>query len=457
MRALLALPVIAALAAPLPARGDLAGQMDQMFGTLSNITAPGTFDTQARGTISGGGLYVRSKIVDATLFHIEPPGFRAGCGGIDFFSGSFSWANSEQLQLLAQSVAADAAGYAFQLAMGELCPKCMNVISYIISKINELNQYAGNSCQLAQGLVNDTLSAATGKKYGEASLVSIFEGIGDAFQSITTHSGQTPVQAVKTNSPAKYQGRITGNLVWRELVRQSAVSWIGDAGHDILEIMMNITGTVIVQSGIGDKSDDIRVQIVPGNPKLLEALLNGDQITIHRCADHGVNECLTLVPNARVTIDEGFRARVYDHLTDPGSGLIAAITGTATLPAEGRAFVGAMPASAGAMLVRLASLSPEAARTFADEASMQIAIEMTRQLTGALHEAVRTATAGLDDAYSKQVAHQIEASEAELRREFQRLAQVYGNAFELLQAYNGFLAVLPTGDYGLTTRSIPGI
>lgn len=441
-----------------PAKADLATQMDQMFSTLSNVNVPGSFSAQARGTISGGGLYVRSKIVNASLFHIEPPGFRAGCGGLDFFAGSFSWANSEQLQLLGQAVAANAAGYAFHLAMKQLCPDCMNVISYMISRINELNRYAGNSCQLAQGLVNDTLSAATGKKYGDASLINIFDGAADVFESITTHDGQTSVGSVQANNPQKYQEAVTGNLVWRELRRRTAATWIGGSGNALTEIMMNVTGTVIVDAGIDAKSDDIRIQVIPGNPKLLEAMLQGEPVTIYRCSDHGVNECLTLVPNANVVLDQGFRDRVFDFLVNPSTGLIASIyNDTVILDAAARDLVAAMPASAGSMMVRLSSLSPDAARTFADEASMQIAIEMTRQLSTALLESVRIATASLDDAYQKQVAELVDKSDAAIDRELTRLTAVYGNVFDLLKAYNQFLAVLPTGDYGLTTRAIPGI
>ena len=440
-----------------PARADLTTQMDQMFNTLSNVSVPGSFETQARGTISGGSLYVRSKIVNASLFHIEPPGFRAGCGGLDFFAGSFSWANSEQLQLLAQSIAANAAGYAFQLAMKQLCPECMNVIAGIMAEINKLNQYAGNSCQLAKGLVNDTLSAATGQKNNGASLISVFEGIGDTFDSFTSHDGQTPVQAVEDNAPDVYGKVVTGNLVWRELRKHAAHNWIGGGGTDIMEVMMNVTGTVIVDSGVGSNAEDVRVQIVPGNTKILEAILQGDPVTIFRCDDTGVDQCLSLIANTNVVFDKGFRQRIYDYLTDPAGGLIAAISGSATLSASGRQFVSAMPASAGSMLVRLASISPEAARTFADEASMQIAIEMTRQLITSIFDAVRISGAGLTDAYAKQVADLIDQSSRSVDSELARLSSVYGNVFDLLQAYNGYLAVLPTGDYGLTTRAIPGI
>ncbi len=333
----------------------------------------------------------------------------------------------------------------------------MNVIAGLMAEINKLNQYAGNSCQLAQGLVNDTISAATGQKNNGASLISIFEGIGDSFESFTSHDGQTPVQAVQNNAPDTFAQVVTGNLVWRELRKHAAHNWIGGGGTDMLEVMMNVTGTVIVDAGVGANVDEVRVQIVPGNTKILEAILQGDPVTVFTCDDTGVDECLSLVANTNVVFDRGFRQRIYEFLTNPGTGLISAIVANTPLAANGRQFVAAMPASAGSMLVRLASISPEAARTFADEASMQIAIEMTRQLITSIFDAVRISGAGLTDAYAKQVADLIDQSSRSVDAELARLSSVYGNVFELLQAYNGYLAVLPTGDYGLTTRSIPGI
>ena len=92
------------------------------------------------------------------LASLVPPSFEAGCGGIDFFAGSFSFINADQFVALMKATAANAAGYAFQVAMSAMCETCMAAIETLQKKVQELNQYFGNSCQLAQSLSEKELS-----------------------------------------------------------------------------------------------------------------------------------------------------------------------------------------------------------------------------------------------------------------------------------------------------------
>jgi predicted DsbA family dithiol-disulfide isomerase len=77
------------------------------------------------------------------------------------FGGSFSFINFNQFVQLMRNVAGNAAGYAFQLAVGAMCPWCASVMTDLQKKIQEMNQMFSNSCRLAQGLVNDTVKALT--------------------------------------------------------------------------------------------------------------------------------------------------------------------------------------------------------------------------------------------------------------------------------------------------------
>lgn len=427
----------------------LTTEMDRMFDTLSNPTYGGYYDSQSRGEISGGGLYVRSRIVNANLFHIQPPSFRAGCGGLDFFAGSFSFINREQFIQLMRAVAANAAGYAFNIAMKTICEDCMVAIETLIRKINELNRHMGNSCQLAQGLVNDTLSAATGQKYGEASLVSVFEGFSDTFDSFTTSDGQSPTQSLATNAPDAFEASVTGNLVWRALVQAGADAWL-DGDRELMEVMMNITGTVIVNvPAVASDPGEIELTVIQPNPKIIEGMLTGDPVTIQRCVGTGADQCLQLTPGTISFPEGGFRDRVFNQLIDTSEGIIAGIRGSATgVPvATTQSFVGALPGGAGALLVRLSAVSEQAAGTFADVASMQIAIELTRQVMDGLHHAVRAATSGLTDAYASRVEELIAESQRRTVGELGRLTGVHGNVFELVNAYSRYLDVLPAGPY----------
>ena len=80
---------------------------------------------------------------------LRTPSFNAGCGGIDLFAGSFSFISAEQFQNLLRAIAANAAGYAFEVALGAMCKECLETMETLQKKIQALNQGFANSCQLA--------------------------------------------------------------------------------------------------------------------------------------------------------------------------------------------------------------------------------------------------------------------------------------------------------------------
>lgn len=432
--------VVAALAAaPLPAAADMQDQMKSMFNSMVNISPPGLYATQRRGEISGGGVFVRNRIVNPNIVSFSPPSFRAGCGGIDFFTGSFSFINSEQFVQLMKAVAANAAGYAFNLALDQMCPQCLRTIETLQRKIQELNQYFGNSCQLAQGIVNDTMAAATGRRYGEASIVGVAEGIGDVFSSWTSADGRSPTEAVAKDAPEKMKQHLEGNLVWRALKRSDVDDWFVTGGDDqILSVAMTISGTIIVD--YDEELDSFDIQSISGKPELIESFIEGAPVKYYSCVEQDENGCLSPTLKTANWTGDGFAAAIFNRLTDPDDGAIATIR-TAGDPNEAmRRLVVSVPGRLGAMFVRLAAISAPAAETFAREAAYQLAIEMTAQLLSELNTVVTSATDAIDDAHSLKVKEIMAASDRASRAELARLQRKYGSVQELLDLYAGFLS-----------------
>ncbi|WP_201443238.1 conjugal transfer protein TraH, partial [Vibrio vulnificus] len=73
--------------------------------------------------------------------------------------GSFSFSNAKHLVMTMRSVAANAKGYAFQLALYNVFPDGAKWMENFQKKLQELNQHLANCCQLAQEIVNDASSA----------------------------------------------------------------------------------------------------------------------------------------------------------------------------------------------------------------------------------------------------------------------------------------------------------
>jgi len=63
-------------------------------GMASNVTSPGSYKDQSGGYYTGGGVMARTGARNAQLATVQMPGFRAGCGGIDAWSGGFSHISS---------------------------------------------------------------------------------------------------------------------------------------------------------------------------------------------------------------------------------------------------------------------------------------------------------------------------------------------------------------------------
>jgi hypothetical protein len=57
------------------------------------------------------------------------------------------------------TVPANAAGYAFEVALGAMCKECLETKETLQKQIQALNQGFANSCQLAKGPVNDVADA----------------------------------------------------------------------------------------------------------------------------------------------------------------------------------------------------------------------------------------------------------------------------------------------------------
>ena len=164
-------------------------------------------------------MQIRNRIVDTNLVTFTPPSFQAGCGGVDLFGGSFSYVSGDQIVPLLKAIASNAVGYAFQIGLSAICETCMGAIETMQKKVQQLNQHFGNSCQLAQGLINDGLDAAGYKKHSDASLIAATSGaVEDIFEA---QSGDALGDA-QAAAPEQVAEEITGNIVWRALVNQDA-------------------------------------------------------------------------------------------------------------------------------------------------------------------------------------------------------------------------------------------
>ena len=140
----------------LNAQANVSQDLDSFFngmGYASNVTSPAAFESQAAGFFGGGSLYARNQVRQYQLVQLDLPSYRAGCGGIDLFTGSMSFLSEQKLVDLGKSVMTNAGAYAVDVMLASTVPELKQVRDYLQQLEQMANQASINSCQLSQNMV----------------------------------------------------------------------------------------------------------------------------------------------------------------------------------------------------------------------------------------------------------------------------------------------------------------
>lgn len=333
LRAGVYLSVVAAVTAQswtAPLRASVESEMNSYYtdtGAASvNITGPTAYNSQAGGYYSGGSLYSRFPQKNLQPINIQLPSAKAGCGGIDIFSGSFSFANSDQYVALAKSVINSAKGYVFKLAISALSGLIGAKLDDVQGIINAINSANINSCQAAQGLVNSAINAAdlsaTLTCQSQTNKLGITEDWSAAMQRCTSQASRKDAtqQAQSSSDPdakalSAFDTGLPRNLTWKMLKSNGEFSSRSDQWN---EMMMNMIGTIVVSAGAGDDGNSVRYY--GGDlDKIMQALIYGSgsgDIEIYGCqGGYGEDQCLTLTrKNISINSSNSFKGLVLADL-----------------------------------------------------------------------------------------------------------------------------------------------
>lgn len=305
------------------AQASINSDLNSFFngmGFSNNETAPNAYQSQEAGFYSGGSLFARDSVRDVQIVQIDLPSFRSGCGGIDLFTGGFSFVNSKQLVEAMQNIINNSLGYAFNLALESTTPEIANVMKYINTLSNDINRANINSCETAAGLVG----AAWPKTHVAQQQVcqdigtnnGIFTDWAAAREGCSTGGDMTPILNGASNNP-KYKSMLlaNGNIAWKAIQQNSFLS----SDVQLAELFMSLSGTVIVQGGGNDKAgNQFKVlSSLAADDQLLKALLHGGSAKIYACDTTSGDGCLN--PNIQtITISQsaGLQTQVANLLND---------------------------------------------------------------------------------------------------------------------------------------------
>lgn len=462
----------------------LGDSVNMAFDSMTNVTEPQAFETVNSRGIYGGRLVTKNKIFNESLVSIQLPGFKAGCGGIDLFAGSFSFIDSEKLNQLLRAIGQNAVGYAFQMGLKAAMPSVHSLLTNLQKIVQELNQFNANSCQLAQGIVNDVSAATFGNnfrnQYGTSATLT---GAVRDFMS-SRDSSDTPTKLKETNS-TKFN-ELHGNVVFNALTKNNVTSWVSftASGFELQEMLMSVTGTIIAtpkndtqdttnvkntDNSDGTQTSDSLPQIKHVAHTLsIKDLMNpsAEGTQILKCeADNGNDlKCMEPTPSAS-TGWKGFTQKLLLVLngdptpvstvnpdgsttTSAGSkGLLdkMADIGNGAFTNEEKALMMSLPESSGSLLKALNAHSRKASKEFAQALSHTLALDMAY---GMIVEALRVTQTALNGYDQNGGTVAIEAKkllakrEQEITAEYISLQQAYGTKKDILQHFEKTLVTL---------------
>ncbi len=346
-----------------PARADLEKTLEDMLGSNVQVNSGGAVTSARRGGFYGGSVYVRGKVMDVSVINFTPPSFSSGCGGIDIFGGSFSMINKDQFVALLRSVAQNAAGYAFHLALKNICEQCSTIIANLQRVIQDMNQLTSNSCQLAKGIVNSGMEALELSDVKGMQETSINTGFNDAFDafwgSLTTTIGS--LDATNADGTRDYD-RFETNVVWEGMKTNGVSGWFSSGDQQLMEALMTLTGTIVLSGPVNDSNGEPSREVTPvvagGGLTIRDLIYGNDSARVLKCTD--ADTCLTMsVTTISLT---GLDDMLADTLvgsgpTDTNSVLYKLINGGGSDTDSG-AVIGQL-GTYGSMLLSVAENSPE--------------------------------------------------------------------------------------------------
>ncbi|MGB0938484.1 MAG: conjugal transfer protein TraH [Colwellia sp.] len=305
--------------------------MKDIFNGMKNSNSASMVNTATRNGVTLGSFGYRIPQQKQPVASLALPSTRAGCGGIDFFAGSFSVINSDQLVQMFRSIAQGAASYSFELALNSVCPSCAGIMSKLEAKLAELNQFASEGCKASQAAAR----FATGGLRTALKDNWLNNAVSDLDNHFFSDQGDKLASANDTGNASKKAEqlgiKIDGNITWQLLLKSGVKDWDSTItnfqGYKLLELIMSLTGYSQITKNGDNSNDSSGLSDSSGIATLtVSELLNGTNqpIKLYECIDYDqcISPTLKLVP--------GWKSLQEQYATLLGSGLTKSRTNSAT-------------------------------------------------------------------------------------------------------------------------------
>lgn len=135
---------------PASAESPTASAIFSSIGGTTTMDKGGAIHSQTRSIYAFGGGMTSFQGKRISLLAADPPSYSAGCSGISWHFGGFSFISTDEIRQLVEAVAQASLGVVVDLAMQTLCPQCYAVMSKLRDISNQMRNAAADACKIAQ-------------------------------------------------------------------------------------------------------------------------------------------------------------------------------------------------------------------------------------------------------------------------------------------------------------------
>lgn len=302
-----------------------------------NVTPAGVYQSATMNVATGGGFVYRAPNKSFTPYTIAPPSLKAGCGGIDFFTGAIGIPSKAEFVNFVRSIGTAMPGLSFQLALQSLSPDFEKQLTSFRNYMRTMTDNSISACETADLLLKgsplgegikaagqeagnwlrsslQSTDAASARNDSKADWSQAYKWFGQ--QPVEQSRGRAPDG---TTSGAFRQGAEV-NLMWSILNAGKPFSAATDIPDK--ELLMSLFNFVIYRNANNvdpaNNPDNIPVPDYRSRKLRLEDLLGRASDTAGALTSVDMWECDTTerclnptVPSPRPQI-LGFSQRVYD-------------------------------------------------------------------------------------------------------------------------------------------------
>lgn len=198
-----------------------------------NASSGGNASTSSTYGYAFGGASVRIRHLNANVVTFTPPSLTSGCSGIDFFAGSFSMVNKDEIVQMGRAVLQGAGSYAFGLALDSICPSCNEEMKTWLEQLRKVNEKFKDTCAISEALVDNSFVgdwAAKNKQANEGKVPLAMTKIGDSVDFFASKLGAADDPA-GINSNQEIKELISSNYL-TDALKKYDTNWMAAYGLD---------------------------------------------------------------------------------------------------------------------------------------------------------------------------------------------------------------------------------